>query len=128
MDPSSRVINNSWFSESTFIKSTSSGLANLASATVTEMPNCSNSSDASSASLRCAPKLNIATLLPSLQILPFPSSRTSPLSGSSTPIPSPLGYLNDMGPSLYSAEVLIICISSNSSDAAITTKPGKLER
>ena len=79
-------------------------------------------------SFNLAPKLTIATFLPSLTTLPLPTINFSSIDGSLTPNPLPLGYLNAQGLSLISIEVFIILTSSASSLAAITIKLGKVVR
>ena len=81
------------------INSSSNGFANRASATVVESPALSNVSAANLHSSKRVPKDKSAILLPSLTIRPLPIFKISPRSGSSTPTPSPRGYLKAIGPS-----------------------------
>ena len=70
----------------------------------------------------------MAMCLPFKTTLPFPISRTSLMFGNSTPIPTPLGYLNAEGLSLIHTEVLTILTNSASSLGAMTTKFGKVDK
>ncbi|CAN1811421.1 hypothetical protein LINPERHAP1_LOCUS26214 [Linum perenne] len=73
------------------------------------------------------PYPNMATLFPSLSTLPFPISRGVPLlfGGMTVPIPFPLGYLKQLGRSSMDAAVATMCMSSVSSEGAMTTMFGK---
>nr|GMD00673.1 hypothetical protein BVRB_6g133950 [Ipomoea batatas] len=112
IDPSSTVIRISCSLANLFIRSASNGLQNRASATVTDM---SMEFSISAAPRHCwtiEPYPKIATLLPSLR-------------GRGTPTPFPLGNLKQLGLSSIVTAVATMCISSASSDGAMTTMLGK---
>ncbi|GER38040.1 tannin-related R2R3 MYB transcription factor [Striga asiatica] len=100
MEPSSTVMRTSCSLTSSLINSPSRGLQNRASATVTEMP-------WSPRSLAAAKQFWII------------------LGGISAPMPFPLGYLRQLGRSSIIAAVAIMCMSSASSEGAITTMLGR---
>ena len=89
--PCSRVTSARCVSASRRISAWSSGLAKRASASVTLRPFASSSATALRASPRCAPKLRMATSVPSWITRPRPISSGVPTSGISTPSPSPRG-------------------------------------
>ena len=61
-------------------------------------------------------------------ILPLPILTSCTISVISTPSPSPLGYLQKIGPSLCFEAVITIFANSASSLGAITTTFGKQQR
>src|SRR5262245_16790403 len=91
IEPSSTVTSTSCSRASRRMRSTSSGLAKRASATVVVSPCAASVSAASMHSARRVPNDNSATELPSRMIRPLPISSWMPNSGMSTPTPSPRG-------------------------------------
>nr|GMD83515.1 hypothetical protein Iba_chr14aCG5840 [Ipomoea batatas] len=92
------------------IRAWSKGLQNLASATVTRKPRVSNKAAADKQLCTAVPYPTRATLSPSINIRPLPTSRGVPLlpGGSTTPTPFPLGYRKQLGLSSIAAAVATI--------------------